>query len=90
VFRAVNFRYITIEWMKPRTFGDAAIAAYKVYVNGIVEASLSAEQFSFSYTKGVACREYVFQVQVLRRLSHCFFLIFMLVFTPSSTLSGSD
>ena len=68
--------------MKPRTFGDAAIAAYKVYVNGIVEASLSADQFFFSYTKGVACREYVFQVQVLRRLSDCVFRIFMLVFLP--------
>jgi len=50
--------------MKPRTFGDAAVAAYKIYVNGIVEASLSADQLSFSFTKGSACHEYVFQVQV--------------------------
>lgn len=64
-FRAVNFKYIAIEWMKPRTFGDAAVAAYKVYVNGIVEATLSADQMSFSFTKGVACQEYVFQVQVI-------------------------
>ena len=64
-FRAVNFKYIAIEWMKPRTFGDAAVAAYKVYVNGIVEATLNADQLSFSFTKGVACHEYVFQVQVV-------------------------
>ena len=62
--RAVNFKYIAIEWMKPRTFGDAAVAAYKVYVNGVVEATLSADQLSFSFSKGVACQEYVFQVQV--------------------------
>jgi len=61
----VNFKYIAIEWMKPRTFGDAAVAAYKVYVNGIVEATLSADQLSFSFTKGVACHQYIFQVQVL-------------------------
>lgn len=61
----MNFKYIAIEWMKPRTFGDAAVAAYKVYVNGIVEATLSADQLSFSFTKGVACHQYIFQVQVL-------------------------
>lgn len=76
--RAVNFKYIAIEWMKPRTFGDAAVAAYKVYVNGIVEATLSTDQLSFSFTKGVACREYVFQVQVISSdycnafISQCF------------------
>ena len=62
--RAVNFKYIAIEWMKPRTFGDAAVVAYKVYVNGIVEATLSADQLSFSFTKGVPCHQYIFQVQV--------------------------
>ena len=64
LLRAVNSKYIAVEWMKPRSFGDAAVAAYKVYVNGVVEASLGADQLSFSFTKGVACREYVFQVQV--------------------------
>jgi len=67
-FRAVNFTYIAIEWMKPRTFGDAAVSAYKVYVNGIVQAALSADQMSFSFTQGEPCHEYVFQVQVS---SHC-------------------
>ena len=71
--RAVNFKYIAIEWMKPRTFGDAAVTAYKVYVNGVVEASLGADQLSFSFSKGTACQEYVFQVQVSS--SHCIFYI---------------
>jgi len=62
--RAVNLKYIAIEWMKPRTFGDAAVSAYKVYVNGVVEATLGADQLSFCFSNGVACHEYVFQVQV--------------------------
>lgn len=70
----MNFKYIAIEWMKPRTYGDAAVSAYKVYVNGIVEATLTADQLSFSFTKGIACHEYAFQVQVF--LFFCMFLCF--------------
>jgi len=61
---AVNFRYIAIEWQKPSMYGDANITGYKIYVNGIVEAVLGSDQYTFSYTKGSPCLEYVFQIQV--------------------------
>ncbi len=63
-FRACNFRYIAIEWEKPKTYGDAHISGYKVYVNGVVEATLGSDQHTFSYAQGRWCREYAFQVQV--------------------------
>ena len=62
--RAINFKYIAIEWNKPKSYGDALITGYKVFVNGVVEAALGPDQFSYSYTQGKWCREYIFQVQV--------------------------
>ena len=64
--RACNFRYIAIQWEKPTTYGDALITGYKVYVNGIVEAVLSPDSLSFTFTQGRWCQEYSFQVQVIR------------------------
>ncbi|XP_067685414.1 uncharacterized protein [Haliotis asinina] len=63
--RACNFRYIAIQWDKPNTYGDALVTGYKVYVNGIVEAILNADQLSFTFTHGKWCQEYSFQVQAL-------------------------
>jgi uncharacterized integral membrane protein len=63
-YRACNFRYIAIQWEKPTTYGDALITGYKVYVNGIVEAVLSADSLSYTFTQGKWCQEYSFQVQV--------------------------
>ncbi|KAK7102883.1 hypothetical protein V1264_021041 [Littorina saxatilis] len=63
--RACNFRYIAIQWEKPTTYGDALITGYKVYVNGIVEAVLSADSLSYTFTQGKWCQEYSFQVQAL-------------------------
>ncbi|XP_048739977.2 uncharacterized protein LOC125654190 isoform X5 [Ostrea edulis] len=63
--RACNFRYIAVQWEKPNTYGDALVTGYKVYVNGIVEAILNAEQMSFTFTHGKWCQEYAFQVQAL-------------------------
>lgn len=62
--RACNFKYITIEWSKPYCYGEAQVVAYKVYVDGKVEAVLSSEQTSFTLSKGEPCHEYVFQLQV--------------------------
>ena len=62
--RACNFRYIAVQWDKPNTYGDALITGYKVYLNGIVEAILNADQLSYTYTHGKWCQEYSFQVQV--------------------------
>ena len=70
IFSACNFRYIAIEWEKPKTYGDADISGYKVYVNGVVESSLGPDQFSYSYTAGKWCREYAFQVQALTAADH--------------------
>ena len=50
-------------------YGSAHITGYKVYVNGVVEALLKADQLNFSFTHGKWCREYVFQVQVRTRRS---------------------
>ncbi|KAH9503746.1 hypothetical protein Btru_066540, partial [Bulinus truncatus] len=63
--RACNFHYIAIQWNKPTTYGDALITGYKVYVNGIVEAVLNADQLSYTFTQGKWCNEYAFQVQAL-------------------------
>ncbi|XP_059161356.1 uncharacterized protein LOC131944640 isoform X2 [Physella acuta] len=63
--RACNFRYIAIQWEKPTTYGEAYVVGYKVYVNGVVEEILNADQLSYTYTQGKWCREYVFQVQAL-------------------------
>ncbi|XP_076447663.1 uncharacterized protein LOC143284653 isoform X3 [Babylonia areolata] len=63
--RACNFRYIAVQWDKPTTYGDALITGYKVYVNGIVEAVLSADSLSFTFTQGKWCQEFSFQVQAL-------------------------
>lgn len=67
ITRACNFRYIAIQWEKPTTYGDALITGYKVYVNGIVEAVLSADSLSYTFTQGKWCQEYSFQVQVTPR-----------------------
>ena len=71
-FRACNFKYVAIEWEKPKCYGDAKITGYKVYVNGVVEAILSADQQTYSFTHGRWCREYAFQVQVNLNLSYNF------------------
>ncbi|XP_012935394.1 uncharacterized protein LOC101845075 isoform X2 [Aplysia californica] len=63
--RACNFRYVAIQWDKPTTYGDALVTGYKVYVNGIVEAVLNADQLNYTYTQGKWCHEYAFQVQAL-------------------------
>jgi len=63
--RACNFNYITVEWSKPHSYGEAKIIAYKVYVNAKVEAVLSSEQFAFTLSKGEPCHEYSFQVQAI-------------------------
>ena len=63
-YRACNFKYIAIQWEKPAHFGDAIITGYKIYINGVVEALLGPDQFTFTFTHGQWCREYVFQVQV--------------------------
>ncbi|XP_025107507.1 uncharacterized protein LOC112572161 isoform X5 [Pomacea canaliculata] len=68
--RACNFRYIAVQWEKPTTYGDALITGYKVYVNGIVEAVLSADALSFTFTQGKWCQEYSFQVQALTAGDH--------------------
>ena len=70
--RACNFKYVAIEWEKPKCYGDAKITGYKVYVNGVVEAILSADQQTYSFTHGRWCREYAFQVQVSWHLSYNF------------------
>ena len=63
--RACNFKYITMEWNRPKTYGDTQVVAYKVHVNGKVEAILSAEQQAFTLSKGEPCHEYKFQVQAV-------------------------
>jgi len=63
-YRACNFRYVAVQWDKPNTYGDALITGYKVFVNGIVQHTLNADQLSFTYTEGKWCHEYTFQVQV--------------------------
>ncbi|ESO91438.1 hypothetical protein LOTGIDRAFT_153880 [Lottia gigantea] len=63
--RASNFRYLAIQWEKPSEYGDAIIAGYKVFVNGIVEAHLAADQLSYTFTNGRWCHEYSFQVQAM-------------------------
>ncbi|GFN84346.1 fibronectin, partial [Plakobranchus ocellatus] len=68
--RACNFRYIAIQWDKPTTYGDALVTGYKVYVNGIIEAVLAADQLSYTYTQGKWCHEYAFQVQALTAGDH--------------------
>ena len=62
--RACNFKYIAIQWNKPASYGDALVTGYKVFVNGVVEAVLNADQLSYTYSQGKWCREYIFQVQV--------------------------
>ncbi|KAK3579080.1 hypothetical protein CHS0354_029940 [Potamilus streckersoni] len=68
--RACNFRYIAVQWEKPMTYGDALISGYKVYVNGIVEAILNADQQTFTFTHGKYCQEYSFQVQALTAIEN--------------------
>ncbi|KAL3853216.1 hypothetical protein ACJMK2_016773 [Sinanodonta woodiana] len=68
--RACNFRYIAVQWEKPMTYGDALISGYKVYVNGIVEAILNADQQTYTFTHGKWCQEYSFQVQALTAIEN--------------------
>ncbi|XP_033744669.1 uncharacterized protein LOC117330483 isoform X1 [Pecten maximus] len=63
--RACNFRYISVQWEKPTTYGDALVTGYKVFVNGIIVHTLNADQTSYTYTEGKWCHEYTFQVQAL-------------------------
>jgi hypothetical protein len=63
--RACNFKYISFEWNKPLCYGDANLIAYKVYIDGKVEAVLGADQQVFTLSKGEPCHEYTFQVQAM-------------------------
>ena len=46
------------------TYGESHIVAYKLFINDRVEAVLSSEQTTFTWTRGSPCQDYVFQVQV--------------------------
>lgn len=70
VFRACNFKYITMEWNRPASYGDAQIIGYKLYVDNKVEAVLSSDQNVFTLTKGEPSQEYTFQVQVILKLEN--------------------
>ena len=63
--RACNFKYVTMEWQRPASYGDADIVGYKLYVDGKVEAVVSAEQHVYTLSSGEPCREYKFQVQAV-------------------------
>lgn len=63
--RARNFNYISLEWNKPNSYGDAKIVAYKIYIDGKSEAVLSSDQTTYTMDKGEACHEYSFQVQAI-------------------------
>ncbi|CAD5112727.1 DgyrCDS1945 [Dimorphilus gyrociliatus] len=63
--RAKNFKYITIEWNRPRCYGEGKIIEYKIFINGIVEEKVGPDQFHYSFTRGYWCSEYAFQVQAV-------------------------
>ena len=63
--RACNFKYITVEWNKPNTYGEAQIVNYRLFIDGKLEAVLSSEQTVFTLSKGEPCHEYSFQVGML-------------------------
>ncbi|CAH1782616.1 unnamed protein product [Owenia fusiformis] len=63
--RACNFKYIAVQWEAPKTYGDALVAGYKVYVNGVVETILGPDQYTYAFTHGQWCHEYAFQIQAL-------------------------
>uniref|UniRef100_A0A1I8ITX6 Fibronectin type-III domain-containing protein n=1 Tax=Macrostomum lignano TaxID=282301 RepID=A0A1I8ITX6_9PLAT len=63
--RACNFSYIAVHWTEPRHYGDAAVAGYKVFINGVVEETLGAGETSYTYCKGRWCQDYSFQVQAI-------------------------
>lgn len=65
----MHTKYISIQWEKPMEFGDVAVTGYKVYVNGVVGASLPADQTTFTFTHGKWCKQYIFQVQVCANVS---------------------
>jgi hypothetical protein len=65
VFRASNFKYITVEWTKPTSYGEASIVAYKIEVDDKVAAVLSSEQTAFTLSNGEPCHEYKFQISAL-------------------------
>lgn len=53
-----------MEWNRPMSYGEAPIVAYKIFIDGKVEAVLSSDQTVFTLSKGEPCHEYVFQIQV--------------------------
>lgn len=63
--KAKNFKYITIEWNKPKWYGEGKITEYKIFVNGIVEDKVPVDQLCYSFTRGHWCAEYAFQVQAV-------------------------
>lgn len=63
-FRACNFKYIAIQWDKPRQYGNAHIKSYKLFINGVMHSDLSQQQTGYSFTSGTGCKEYAFQLQV--------------------------
>ncbi len=68
--RACNYKYITMEWNKPKSYGETSIIAYKLYVDGKTEAILSADQNIFTLSKGKSGHEYTFQVQAMTAEEH--------------------
>lgn len=63
--RACNFHCISVQWTKPLEYGDAIICKYNVFVNDEVASVQPPDQTSFTFTEGVPCADYTFQVQAL-------------------------
>lgn len=64
IYRACNFHCISVQWAKPLEYGDATIYKYNVFVNDEIVSVQSADQTSFTFTDGVSCTDYTFQVKV--------------------------
>lgn len=68
--RACNFKYITMEWSKPQTYGQAEIQSFKIFLDGKAAAILSSDQTAFTLTNGEPCHEYVFQIQAITSIDN--------------------
>ena len=57
--------HVRLEWRPVKSYGDVAVAGYKIYVNNRLAAILDSHQLTYTLTKGIPCNIYTVHVQTI-------------------------
>jgi hypothetical protein len=57
--------HVKLEWRPAASYGEVAVAGYKIYVNNRLAANLTHDQLTYTLTNGIACDIYTVHVQTI-------------------------